>query len=148
MSVDWLVSESLAPQVEGDLLAPLYEAAARGVLALPFCGKCSTPLDLDQQVCDGCGADEIAWLPVEMAGTVHSATRVHRREPGLVVAEESYPVLDVELSSGHRLIMTTRTAPSSLPRIGDPVAVVFRELGGVSIPAAAPITPSTSEVTP
>lgn len=148
MTTDWLLSETLAPHVEGDLLAPLYEAAACGVLALPFCGECSTPLDLDQQVCDGCGADEIAWRPVEPAGTVHSATRVHRREPGLVVAEEPYPVLDVELSSGHRLIMTTRTAPPGLPRIGDPVAVVFRELGGVSIPAAALTTPSTSEVTP
>ncbi|RHW28577.1 OB-fold domain-containing protein [Nocardioides immobilis] len=147
LTADWLLSDTLAPQVEGDPLAPLYAGSDRGELVLPFCAACALPLDLDQQVCDGCGAAEITWRAVEPTGTVHSMTVMHRREPGLVVAAEPYPILDVELASGHRLIMTTRTHPSSLPRIGDPVAVAFRNLGGVAIPSADldPAAPPTTE---
>lgn len=147
LTADWLLADSLAPEVEGDPLAPLYAGADRGELVLPFCASCALPLDLDQQVCDGCGAAEIGWRPVERAGTVHSLTVMHRREPGLVVSTGPYPILDVELASGHRLIMTTRSRPSSLPRIGDPVAVAFRELGGVLIPSADldPTAPPTTE---
>jgi uncharacterized OB-fold protein len=150
LTSDWLLDDSLAPKVTEDLLAPLYAAGSRGELVLPFCDACALPLDLDQQVCDACGSAEISWCPVERTGTVHSATVMHRREPGLVVAPDPYPILDVELASGHRLIMTTRTRPDSLPRIGDRVTVTFRELGGVSIPSAnltapRPTAPLTTE---
>jgi uncharacterized protein len=147
LTTDWLLTDTLAPHVEGDPLAPLYAGSDRGELVLPFCAACALPLDLDQHVCDGCGAAEVAWRPVEPTGTVHSLTVMHRREPGLVVATEPYLILDVELASGHRLIMTTRTRPESLPRIGDPVAVAFRELGGVSIPSVdlIPTAPLTTE---
>ena len=43
---DWLLSAELAPDVENDPLRPLYEAAARGELALPFCVSCALPLEL------------------------------------------------------------------------------------------------------
>lgn len=141
LTSDWLLADSLAPEVTDDLLAPLYAAALRGELVLPSCDACGAALDLDQQVCDGCGAADVAWLPVERMGTVHSLTVMHRREPGLVVATDPYPILDVELTSGHRLIMTTHVRSETVPRIGDPVTVVFRDLGGVSIPSASPIDP-------
>lgn len=141
LTSDWLLAESLAPAADDDLLAPLYAGGARRELVLPSCGSCELPLDLEQQVCDGCGAAEVAWRPVAPTGTVHSATVMHRREPGLVVAPEPYPILDVELDSGHRLIMTTRERTESLPRIGDRIAVAFRQLGGVSIPSAIPADP-------
>jgi uncharacterized OB-fold protein len=147
LTADWLLADTLAPHVEGDALAPLYDGAARGELVLPFCASCDLPLDLDQQVCDGCGAAEIAWRASARTGVIHSLTLMHRREPGLVVATEPYPILDVELDGGHRLIMTTCVPPASLPRIGDRVTVAFRELGGVMIPSAVldPTTPSATE---
>lgn len=141
LTSDWLLADSLAPEVSDDPLAPLYAAGARGELVLPFCGSCGLPLDLDQQVCDACGAADISWSPVERAGTVHSVTVMHRREPGLVVASDPYPILDIELASGHRLIMTTLTRSESVPRVGDPVIVLFRQLGGVPIPSATPSDP-------
>ncbi|WGL54076.1 OB-fold domain-containing protein [Nocardioides sp. BP30] len=148
LTADWLLADTLAPQVEGDALAPLYEGAARGELVLPFCASCALPLDLDQQVCDGCDTAQIVWRAVEPFGVVHSLTVMHRREPGLVVANEPYPIIDVEVDGGHRLVMTTRVPPASLPRIGDRVKVAFRELGGVLIPSADldPTTPSATEV--
>lgn len=135
LTPDWLLADSLAPTVTDDLLGPLYAAGGRGELALPFCGACALPLDLDQQVCDGCGTAEVCWRPVDRTGTVHSATVMHRAEPGLVVASDPYPILDVELTSGHRLIMTTRARPDAVPRIGDRVTVAFRQVGGVPIPS-------------
>ncbi|KQC38306.1 DNA-binding protein [Frankia sp. ACN1ag] len=140
-----MVDAALAP-LAGGSLAPLYAGAAAGELTLPFCAACGLALELEQRACDGCGATDIRWRPVERAGTVHAVTLVHRREPGLVRVTEPYPVLDVELTSGHRLIMTTLTATGSAPAIGRPVTVGFRIVGGVAVPAAALSTSEPSEL--
>jgi uncharacterized OB-fold protein len=130
---DWLVVDELAPAT-GGALAPLYDAGAAGRLDMPFCGLCGRPLELEQQVCDACGAD-VSWRPVEPAGVVHAVTTVNRREPGLVRVEGPYHVVDVELQSGHRVVMTTQQPVANPPAIGDPVRIGFRTIGGVAVPA-------------
>jgi uncharacterized OB-fold protein len=138
---DWLVAPELAPNAADPVMAPVYEASARGALALPFCAACDTPLELEQYVCDVCGASaEIGtpgreWRAVPPVGTVHAATLVHRREPGLIVAMSPYPVIDVELDSGHRLVLTTATPSGQAPEIGAPVEIAFRTVGAVTLPA-------------
>ncbi|MCU1612703.1 MAG: hypothetical protein JWO98_243 [Frankiales bacterium] len=143
---DWLLDPSLAPST-GGRLAPLYAGAAEGRLTLPFCAACDLPLELEQQVCDGCGRDDVAWRDVAAEGTVHTVTVVHRRETGLVRAEDPYPVADVELTSGHRLLMAGRR-PSAPPAIGTPVTVSFRFLGGVAVPAYDAAVPASGPPTP
>lgn len=135
-AADWLLDDTLAPQTDGDPMAPLYDGAARGELVLPFCAGCTAPLDLEQQVCDRCGSFERDWRATELTGTIHSATLMYRLETGLVKATTPYPIVDVELAGGHRLIMTTIAPTATVPRIGDAVVVGFRKLGGVAIPAA------------
>ena len=132
---DWLLVRTLAPEPEHDALAPLYAATSRNELALPFCTTCALPLDLDQEVCDGCGGIEHDWRTVELRGTVHSSTLMHRREPGLVHTNAPYPIVDVELASGHRMIMTTVQPARTAPPIGAAVRIGFRRLGDVAIPA-------------
>lgn len=132
---DWLLDPSLAPEPAGDLLAPLYEAAGRGELALPFCAACAQSLELEQEVCDCCGSAECLWRAVELCGSVHTATLMHRREPGLVRTKSPYPIVDVELTSGHRLVMTTALPTDTIPVIGSTVRIGFRRLGDVAIPA-------------
>ena len=138
---DWLVAPELAPDTADPVMAPMYAAAARGALALPFCAACGTPLELEQYVCDTCGARaEIGtpgreWRDVPLAGTVHTATLVHRREPGLIVTTGPYPVIDVELTSGHRLVLTTATPSAQAPEIAAPVEIAFRVVGAVTLPA-------------
>ena len=138
---DWLVAPKLTPEAADPVMAPVYEAAARGALALPFCAACSTPLELEQYVCDACGASAETgtpgreWRDVPLAGTVHVATLVHRREPGLIIATVPYPVIDVELASGHRLVLTTATPSGQAPDIGVPVEIAFRTVGAVTLPA-------------
>ncbi|MDV7352726.1 OB-fold domain-containing protein [Rhodococcus oxybenzonivorans] len=146
-ATDWLLDERLAPDVATDPLAPLYDGGARGELVLPFCGSCDLPLDLEQPVCDACGSFECVWKEVVPTGVVHSSTTMHRREPGLVLADGPYPIVDVELTSGHRLIMTTFDPATSPPEIGIQVGITFRILGGVAIPAAKPIASPETEAT-
>lgn len=143
---DWLVDDALAPST-GGTLAPLYAAAARGELALPHCGACGLALELEQLRCDACGATAVEWRAVDPNGTVHSATTVHRREAGLIRATEPYHIADVELTSGHRLLMTTDRPTSTAPAIGDPARIVFRTVGGVAVPALA-TNPSPLEAAP
>jgi uncharacterized protein len=135
MSEDWLLTSELAPSRQDDALGPLYEAAAAGRLALPFCPGCGLALELEQRVCDACGTAGADWRAVEPRGTVHSVTMVHRLEPGLVRAGHPYPVADIELASGHRLVLTSAEPASQAPAIGDAVAIGFRTLGEVAIPA-------------
>lgn len=132
---DWLLDNALAPSADDDLLVPLYRAAARNELVMPFCAACALPLELDQEVCDGCGNTERAWRTVAPSGTVHAATLMHRREPGLVHTKAPYPIVDVELTSGHRMIMTTVQPTDTAPAIATPVRIGFRRLGDVAIPA-------------
>jgi uncharacterized protein len=132
---DWLLDNVLAPTADDDVLAPLYRAAARNELAMPFCAACTLPLELDQEVCDSCGSTECDWRTVDPSGLVHAATLMHRREPGLVHGAAPYPIVDVELSSGHRMIMTTVQPADTAPPIGTAVRIGFRHLGDVAIPA-------------
>ncbi len=64
---------------------------------------------------------------------------MHRLEPGLVTASGPYPIVDIELAGGHRLIMTTVESVTRAPQIGDVVDIGFRNLAGVAIPAVQPI---------
>jgi len=132
---DWLLDSALAPAADDATLAPLYRAARRNELALPFCAACALPLELDQEVCDSCGDDEREWRTVDPRGVVHAATLMHRREPGLVHAVAPYPIVDVELKSGHRMVMTTVRAADTAPLIGTAVRIGFRRLGDVVLPA-------------
>jgi uncharacterized OB-fold protein len=132
---DWLLDDRLQPDAGHPALRPLFDAAARGALALPFCAACAIPLELEQLVCDGCGSADRVWREVPLAGVVHSATVMHRREAGLVVTEGPYPLIDVETESGHRMIMTTAVATNRAPAIGDTVAIAFRRVGDVAVPA-------------
>jgi uncharacterized protein len=132
---DWLLDSALAPTADDDVLAPLYRAAARSELVMPFCAACALPLELDQEVCDGCGDIDSDWRTVDLSGTVHAATLMHRREPGLVRGVTPYPIVDVELTSGHRIVMTTVQPADTAPPIGTAVRIGFRRLGDVAIPA-------------
>jgi uncharacterized protein len=143
-SGDWLVAPELAPDPADPDTAPLYAAAARGVLAMPFCVGCGIPLELEQSVCDACGAAERQWREVPRTGTVYAATLVHRRERELIVAAHPYPVIDVELTSGHRLVLTTTQACEHAHAIGAPVEIAFRTVGDVALPAVR-VEPSTGE---
>jgi uncharacterized protein len=53
----------------------------------------------------------------------------------LVHGVAPYPIVDVELTSGHRMVMTTVRPAVTAPPIGTVVRIGFRHLGDVAIPA-------------
>ncbi len=135
---DWLITDEVVPAI-GGALAPLYAAAAAGRVDMPFCGACDQVLELEQDVCDRCGARSVAWRPVEPSGTVHSVTTVHRPALGLTQPfSVPYHVVDAELISGHRIVLTTARPVETPPALGDPIRIAFRRLGGHAIPAVEP----------
>lgn len=135
---DWLITDAVTPAT-GGTLAPLYAAAAAGRVDMPFCGACDQVLELEQDVCDRCGSPSVAWRPVEPSGTVHSVTTVHRSELGLTQPFSGpYHVVDAELASGHRIVLTTARPEEKPPALGDPIRIAFRRLGGHAIPAVEP----------
>jgi uncharacterized OB-fold protein len=146
VSEDWLLSRELEPSADDDTLGRLYAAAAEGRLVLPFCPACGLALELQQRVCDACATTGADWRAVEPRGTVHSVTVVHRLEPGLVRAGHPYPVADIELASGHRLVLTSVGPSSKPPAIGDAVSIGFRRLGEVAIPAYHSAVPPSGEL--
>jgi uncharacterized OB-fold protein len=101
-------------------------------------------LELEQLVCDRCASRVQEWQTVEPRGTVHAVTVVHRLQAGLVRTDQPYPLVDVELASGHRVLMTTVARADRPPAIGDPVSVTFRTIGTVAVPALAVDRPPQS----
>ena len=108
-AADWLVAPELAPDA-GDPDWPRCTRRPPGARSpCRSAPRARTPLELEQYVCDACGASaEVGtagreWRDVPLAGTVHTATLVHRREPGLIVAAGALP--------GHRCRAGERTPP-------------------------------------
>jgi uncharacterized OB-fold protein len=127
-----LIADVLEPSTEGPM-APFYDAAAAGLISLPFCGNCGLTLELEQLVCDLCSSVAVDWRSVPPAGIVHAVTTVYRLERDLVLTDSPYHVVDVELVSGHRLVMTTVAQTATAPTVGANVTLTFRRVGKVSV---------------
>jgi uncharacterized OB-fold protein len=126
--------------VPDDASAGFWEAAARGVLAFPYCGRCDGVVFPPVGVCPNCGSTdpELRDRPVDGGGTVRSWTVVRDAfVPGF--AEETPVVLvDVELEQAPSVRMIGRLidGPDAPLRLGDRVNVVFEPVGEeLSVPA-------------
>lgn len=107
------------PPPDDPLLGPFWEAAARGVVALPRCASCSRwswyPLD----GCP-CGHDgDLEWVDLPGTGHIFSFTRVER---GFLPSggEPPYTVVLVDLDGapGPRMVSVLVGDGSADPRIG------------------------------
>lgn len=132
IAADWLLTASGAPSV-ADPLTGFYSAADEGVLELAVCVAHGHPLDADQVRCDRCGAAAEARA-VAPQGRVLAVVTMHRREAGLVATDAPYPVLDVELDSGHRLYLSTTDGAAPVPAVGARVRVGWVRIGPQAVP--------------
>ena len=131
---DWLADAALAPPMAARC-APFHDAAAAGHVALPRCGACATPMELDQVACHLCPASEPVWEEVPLIGQVHAVSVVHRLSPRQILTESPYLLIDVEFESGHRLVLTTTAPCHQPPSLGLQVRIGFRRLGVTHLPA-------------
>ncbi|WAH97649.1 OB-fold domain-containing protein [Arthrobacter sp. MMS18-M83] len=130
---DWLVLDAAAPSIEEPLLTFL-DGTARGELVLPFCTN-GHPLDFDQGRCEQDGSTEQpVWRTVSSRATVIASIVMHRTEKTFVKAVVPYPVIEVELGSGHRLYVSTDREPERNYQAGDQVELTFVVVGETRIP--------------
>jgi uncharacterized OB-fold protein len=138
IAADWLLLDSAAPSAE-EPLTKFLAGTADGELVLPFCGS-GHPLDLDQLECEreGCPGGPRQWREVSRTGTVIASIVMHRLEKSFIAATAPYPVLEVELDSGHRLYVSTdRHTRSVVFPAGEIVDIAFVRVGETSIPRIA-----------
>jgi len=131
--LDWLLHDSAAPSD----VAPLTQylaGSSEGKLVLPFCVACKHPLDLDQIHCDECAHQERVWQEVEPAGRVTVAIMMNRVDARYVKQEAAYPVVEVSLNSGHRIIVSTSTVAEAPIASGTEVRLEFVQVGTQYIP--------------
>jgi uncharacterized OB-fold protein len=118
--------------VPDDLSTAYWEAANRGVLALPRCSVC-TQLTLPAgALCPRCGSTDPAWTtePVDGTARVRSWTVVRDSFLPGFAGEVPYVIVDVELDvqPGLRLLGRLTDGPDAPLHVGDRVTVAFDRL--------------------
>lgn len=110
-----------------------WEAASRGVLALPRCSACGKLTLPAGALCPRCGSTDPAWTtePVDGAATVRSWTVVRDSFLPGFAADVPYVIVDVELAvqPGLRLLGRLTDGPDAPLHVGDRVRVDFDRLG-------------------
>jgi uncharacterized protein len=120
--------------------APYWEAAARHVLTVARCSRCSAFTHPPGPVCPHCGSTDpdFAFTPVSGRGTVRSWTVV--RQSFLPGFDQDLPfvLVDVELveQPDLRIIGRLLDGPDASFGAGAGVEVAFEDLAsGISVPA-------------
>lgn len=116
--------------------SPFWEAAARHELALPRCAACGQFRMPPTPFCPACHSQRIDWTRLAGRGTVYSYTVVSRAIlPGMEASIPYVPaVIELEGAGGARLISNVVDVAIDRIRVGAAVAVVWDEVGGVTVP--------------
>ncbi len=109
--------------------APQWRSTA-GKLLVQRCEECREPFYYPRVVCPFCFSTRVRWLECSGSGRIYSYSVVRRGEP--------YAIAFVELDEGPRLMTNIVDCDFDAIRVGDPVAVVFRDLDGVLTPMFSP----------
>ena len=122
--------------------AGYWEAANRGVLALPRCSRCSHFTLPAGALCPHCGSTDPAWTTEAVTGdaTVRSWTVVRDSFLPGFAADVPYVIVDVELDAepGLRLLGRLTDGADAPLHLGDRVTVAFDRLDDeFAVPAFA-----------
>jgi uncharacterized OB-fold protein len=135
MSAEW----GLTPVADDPETAGLFAGAAEGRLVAQRCATCGAWQQPPRPRCRACLGTDLTWQDIPGAGTVHSWTVVeHQISPSFPVPY-TVVLVDVEPEPGAqplRFLGHLDGRPEIT--VGTPMAVVFREHGGVSLPDWVP----------
>ncbi len=126
-----------APTVSGST-RPAFDAARRGVLAVPWCDRCRQPVAYGRPFCPVCLGAPLTWREMSGRGVVYSYTVVRRSRDPYFADRVPYLVAVVELAEGIRLLSNIVEADPSQVRIGTPVRATFAEAGSEFVPVFVP----------
>ncbi len=130
------------PDLDDELTAPFYAAAARGELVMPRCESCGEIVWYPETECPSDGG-ALAWEPVSGAGTLFSWAVVERAFLPAFADKVPFVTALVALAEDARVRVPTYIVdaePATL--LADaPVRVVFRPLSFSTVPDKEVVVP-------
>jgi len=118
------------PDVEWDVIAPFWAAAARHELVLPKCGGCARFVWYPADACPRCKAPDPHWTAVSGRGRLFSWALVERAlyKPFRDRAPYVTGLVEIEEDPAVRLVTTLVDVPVGSLEVGMPLVVSWGEL--------------------
>ncbi|MFC9355128.1 Zn-ribbon domain-containing OB-fold protein [Rhodococcus sp. NPDC057014] len=112
-----------------------WDRARDGVLTAQECLDCGRLQHYPRPGCANCWSRNRRWRELSGRGRIYSFTVVRQPVHPAFTDEAPYPLVDVELEEGVRMLSVLRGTPLDQLSIGMPVAVEFGpEVDGIRLP--------------
>lgn len=117
-----------------------WEAARRHELVIQQCADCGQRMHFPRFLCHSCLSENLTYVPSPGRGTVYSFTVVRQAAHPAFEAEVPYVYALIELEEGVRMMSNLINISPEDVRIGQPVRVVFTDLGeDTALPCFEPL---------
>ena len=108
-----------APVVNAETKA-FWNAARESRFMVPVCTACGKAHWYPRAICPFCASDQIEWRGASGKGTVYTFSVMRR-------AKDPYVIAQVTLAEGPTMLTNIVDCDADDVRIGQPVAVVFKD---------------------
>ena len=124
------MSAAPLPDLEWDVIAPFWAAAARHELVFPKCTACERFVWYPADACPRCDAADPVWTPVSGRGRLFSWAVVERAlyKPFRDRAPYVTGLVEIEEDSAVRFVTTIVDVDAAALEMGMPLVVTWREL--------------------
>jgi uncharacterized protein len=110
-----------------------WNAAREGRFIIPICTACGKAHWYPRAICPFCSSDKTAWREGSGRGTIYTFSIMRR-------VKEPYAIAHVTLAEGPTMLTNIVDCEFDGLRIGQPVAVVFKETeNGPPVPMFKPV---------
>lgn len=118
---------------------PFFQGAREHRLMIQRCTDCGTAHWPVKSRCPVCLGAEIVWVQASGKGTLYTFSLVHQvAHPGFA-SEVPYPLAEIDLREGLRVISTIVNCSHADLRIGMPLEVTFEDISDeISLPKFRP----------
>jgi uncharacterized OB-fold protein len=109
-----------------------FDAARQGRFMIPVCTACGKAHWYPRAICPFCSSDKVEWREASGKGTIYTFSVMRR-------VKEPYAIAHVTLAEGPTMLTNIVDCDLDTVRIGQPVAVVFKETeNGPPVPMFKP----------
>ena len=121
----------MSPVVNSETEA-FFNAARQGRFMIPVCTACGKAHWYPRAICPFCSSDKVEWREASGKGTIYTFSFMRR-------VKEPYVIAHVTLAEGPTMLTNIVDCDFDTVRIGQPVAVVFKETeNGPPVPMFKP----------
>ena len=126
------MGRKLTPPAVNPETKAFWDAAREGRFIVPFCAACGKAHWYPRAICPFCASDKVEWHEASGKGTIYTFSVMQR-------VKEPYAIAHVTLAEGPTMLTNIVDCDFDKLRIGQQVAVVFKETeGGPPVPMFKP----------